>query len=94
MQLQATKTKNYKRRTQKEDLELLEYLQSHEIKDAAIKFHMTEAAIRQWLHRLRFRINKLQGYLNRIRALQKNSSRIRKLTSVGLVPEQTDDDRF
>ena len=79
-----------KKRTLEDDLNLLEYLQNHEIKEAAMQFHTTEPAIRAWLHRLRKRIVRLQTFLNRVRTLQRISSRIRKLSSLGSVPEEAE----
>lgn len=43
---------------------------------------------RAWLHRIRIRIVRCQNYVNKMRALQKRSPRIRKLSTVGEVPDQ------
>lgn len=77
-----------KKRTLEDDLALLEYLQNHEIKEAAVHYQISEAAIRAWLHRLRKRIVRLQIFLNRVRTMQRISSRIRKLSSIGEVPPE------
>jgi transposase len=77
-----------KRRTLEDDLALLEYLQNHEVKEAAPQFKTSEAAIRAWLNRLRKRIVRLQTFLNRVRTLQRISPRIRKLSSIGGVPSE------
>jgi hypothetical protein len=72
-----------KKRTWAEDLEIIRYLDEHDVKDTAQHFKTTESAVRSWLHRIRKRIRLLQDWLNRVRVLQKNSPRIRKLTTDG-----------
>ena len=47
---------------------------------------------RGWLHRIRIRVLRCQNYVNRMRALQKASPRVRKLTTSGEVPEEADQD--
>lgn len=81
-----------KKRTHADDLALLEYLMHHEVKEAAPQFQTSEAAIRAWLNRLRKRIVKLQSYLNQIRTYQRISPRIRKLTSIGGVPQTIEEE--
>jgi len=86
--LMTVKRMPKKKRTLEDDLRLLEYLQNHEVKEAATQFNISEAAIRAWLNRLRKRIVRLQTFLNRVRTMQRISSRIRKLSSIGGVPPE------
>ena len=76
--------KNHKR-TWTEDLDIIRYLEHHDVKDAALQFKTSEAAIRSWLHRIRRRIGRMQGWLNSVRSLQKRSPRVRKLTTDGSI---------
>lgn len=78
----------HKKRTWTEDLEIIRYLDDHDVKDTAQHFKTTEGAIRAWLHRIRKRIGLLQGWLNTVRSLQKSSPRIRKLTTDGSISEE------
>jgi polyribonucleotide nucleotidyltransferase len=83
-----------KKRTLEDDLALLEYLQQHEVKEASVQFKTSEAAIRAWLSRLRKRIVRLQIFLNRVRTMQRISPRIRKLSSIGGVPPEEEEDKY
>jgi hypothetical protein len=47
---------------------------------------------RGWLHRIRQRVTRCQNYVNKIRALQKQSPRIRKLTTSGKLPEEEEEE--
>jgi len=76
-----------RKRTWKNHLELLEYLADHDVKDAAQRFKISEPAVRTWLYKLRRQLKEEQASINRIRALQKRSPRVRKLTTPGAVPE-------
>jgi transposase len=84
--------KNRKKRTLQEDLNLLEYLAEHTVKDAAAKYGVTAPSIRMWLNRYRKRLSKLESYLARVHALQKRSARIKKFTTIGSVPETLEDE--
>ena len=84
---------NKKKRTLEDDLSLLEYLQNHQVKEAAVQYKTTEPAIRAWLNRLRKRIVRLQIFLNKVRTMQRISPRIRKLTSIGGVPPEEVEDQ-
>ena len=81
-----------KKRTWDEDIAILEYLVHHDVRDTAHEFKMTEGAVRAWLHRVRKRITHLQNRLNKIRAMQKSSPRIRKLTTDGSVVEEEEEE--
>jgi len=80
-----------KKRTLDDDLKLLEFLVDHDVKDVGRKFTMangrpmTETAARSWLYRIRKRISRLNLFVGRLRTLQRNSPRIRKLTTDGSV---------
>jgi len=69
------------------DLDLLKDVAVKEIKAIAVERKMTETAVRAWLYRIRKRITRWQNYVNRIRALQKHSARVRKFTTAGALPE-------
>ena len=71
----------------KDHTQLLEYLTEHSVKSAAIHFKLSQGAIRNRLHNIRVKLQDTQTALNRIRILQKISPRIRKLTTIGGVPE-------
>lgn len=47
---------------------------------------------RGWVHRIRVRVSRCQNYVNRIYALQKQSPRIRKFTTMGALQNQEEDD--
>ena len=83
---------NRKKRTLNEDLELLEYLAQHTVKETAIKNGVTEPSIRMWLNRYRKRLAKLESYLSHVHTLQKKSARIKKFTTIGSVPESLEDE--
>jgi len=63
------------------DIELLTYLAQHDVRDAAMKYKMTEGAINAWLYRIRERVVRVEAYLKAIRHLRHISDRINKLTS-------------
>lgn len=73
----------YKKRTWREHTELLEFLSNHSVKEAAVQWGLTDAAIRSWLYSLRKNIAETQTALNRIRTLQRISARVRKFTTIG-----------
>ena len=74
-----------KKRTWDECIEILAYLEQHDMRDAAQQFHMTIGALNSWLFRLRRRITQTQTKLNMIRSMQKRSPRIRKITTDGSI---------
>lgn len=81
------------------DLELWTYLADHSIKQAALHFNKDrekkwtdpEGAIRSWIYRARIRIERYQKHLNRVYALSKKSSRVRKFTIRGAVEREEED---
>jgi len=82
-----------KKYTDEDELKLLDYLMHHSIKDASVLFKISEGACRQWLYRIRKKIMAGQAYLNRIRTMQRISSRVRKLTtSADYEPEPKEDE--
>lgn len=82
------------KRVLEEDLKLLDYLRDHDIKDASMKFKRTENSIRGWLYRIRKRVTLVRFYHNNILTMQRQSPRIRKLTSEGRIPpEETEDEQ-
>ena len=83
-----------KKRTLEDDLALLEYLQHHQVKEASVQFSASEPAIRAWLSRLRKRIVRLQTFLNRVRTMQRISPRIRKLSCIGGVPQDIEEEQY
>ena len=80
-----------KKRKLDNDIELLEYLSNHEVKEAAIYFKTTEPAIRAWLNRLRKRIVKMRDFLTQVRTLQRKSDRVKKFTTIGSLPIQEEE---
>lgn len=70
------------------DVRLLEEIGKQEIKAVAAKYEMTTAALYAWLRRIRQRITRYQGYLNKIRNMQRNNPRIRKFTTTGKLREE------
>jgi hypothetical protein len=85
------KNEQKKKRDLENDLELLEYLTNHEVKQAAVYFKTTEPAIRAWLNRLRKRIVKMRDFLTRVRTLQRKSDRVKKFTTIGSIPIQEEE---
>jgi len=82
-----------------QDLELLEYMADHSVKQAALEFPKrwgkqwedSEGAIRGHLHRIRTRIMRFQYYLNHIYSLGKRSPRVRKLTISGALDNEEEE---
>lgn len=85
-----------KKRTWDDHYELLEYIAQHSTKDAAAHFselegkEVTVNAIRQRIYAAAHQIKEVQAKLNKIRTLQRISARVRKLTTVGTLEEETD----
>lgn len=77
-----------KKRTWEEHTALLEYLVNHQVKEAAAHFNKTEAAIGTWLYTLRKNLVTEQAAINRIRTLQRISTRVRKYTTSGAIREE------
>lgn len=73
------------------DIEFLQDVARMELSMAAQKWtkqkgwkpEKAEANARGWLHRIRRRVARCQNYVNKIYALQRQSPRIRKLTTSG-----------
>lgn len=80
----------------KEDVEFLQDVGAMEMGLVAQKWAekkeweagKAERNCRAWLDRIRKRIIRYQGYLNKIRTLQRTNPRIRKLTTSGSLPEK------
>lgn len=78
-----------------EDIEFLQDVSRMEISLVAQKWmknrnwaaEKAEANTRGWLARIRIRVTRCQNYVNKIRALQKQSPRIRKFTTSGQLEE-------
>lgn len=91
----------FKKRTWAEHIELLEFLVNHTVKEAATHFQKLgniktdsknpEASIRTWLYTLRKNLAGEQAAINKIRTLQRISTRVRKFTTIGSL-EQTGED--
>jgi hypothetical protein len=77
-----------KKLTWEDHTQLLEYLLDHSLKQASLKFDITEGAIRNRLYNIRKKLQAEQAAINRIRTLQRISPRIRKMTTIGGVPEE------
>lgn len=86
--------KTIRKRTLEDDLNLLEFLVDHDVKDVGQRFKMndgrpmTETAARSWLYRVRKRISRINTFTGRLRTLQRISPRIRKLTTDGSVTRE------
>lgn len=71
---------------------LLEFLVSHDVKQASQHFKISEGAIRNRLYNIRKQLSETQAALNKIRTLQRVSPRIRKYTTQGkIVPDEESD---
>lgn len=83
---------------EKSDIEFLQDVARMEFSMAAQKWseemvwkpEKAEANARAWLHRIRRRVTRCQNYVNKIYALQKQSPRIRKLTTSGQLVNEED----
>jgi hypothetical protein len=76
-----------KKLTWQDHYELLLYLVDHSVKQAAGHFGLTEGAVRNRLYNIRKKLQQTQAAINKIRNLQSISTRIRKFTTIGGVPE-------
>lgn len=86
----------FKKRSWDDHITLLEYIATHTTKAAAIHFtklekkDVTVNAVRQRLYSAAKQIKEVQEKLNKVRTLQRISPRVRKLTTIGSVPEDED----
>ncbi|MCJ7459188.1 MAG: hypothetical protein MUP17_09375 [candidate division Zixibacteria bacterium] len=84
---------------EKSDIEFLQDVAKMELSMAAQKWieqmgwkpEKAEANARAWLHRIRRRVTRCRNYVNKILALQKQSPRIRKLTTSGQLENEEDE---
>jgi hypothetical protein len=76
-----------KKLTWQDHQQLLEYLIDHSVKQASLKFKLSEGAIRNRLYTIRNRLSDEQTAINRIRTLQRISPRVRKYTTKGSITE-------
>lgn len=85
---------------EKNDLEFLQDIGTMEIGLVAQKWakklkwkpQKAEANTRGWLHRIRVRVTRCQNYVNKIRIMQKNNPRIRKLTTSGQLENEEEEE--
>lgn len=92
----------FKKRTWNNHIELLEFLVNHTVKEAATNFQKLgqiktdsknpEASVRTWLYTIRKQLAEEQAAINRIRTLQRISTRVRKFTTIGSLEQTVEDE--